>query len=345
MLQNLTILVMGMAAGLFGLSSCLYLMNVRHKRINAVLGVILGLYALYIAKDVLYFTEMVNASPYLYRILLSVDNWAVPLYVIYAFEILSPGKMTLAKDVLLLLPFILLSALYAIFPYDWVYSILIYFSSFYSAFFILLILFMTVKYRKVLVDNRSDITHMDIRWMWASIALLVPNLILWTVLSSRLDYYLDIYYYVLLSLTWGVVAYKTYFYRPLATVEFQREAVSSGPQCHFAGKLGRLAEDGYFVRTPGLTLTELASELGTNRTTLSSYINNELHTTFYDYVNGVRVQHASRLMSDAAHRYSTEQVAGLSGFNSLSTFRRAFIKKYGVSPSQYRERALKAGKL
>ena len=109
---------------------------------------------------------------------------------------------------------------------------------------------------------------------------------------------------------------------------------------HFSEKLARLAADGYFVRTPHLTLAELAADLGTNRTTLSSYINNGLGTTFYDYVNSNRLEYTEKLLSDPGTKYSAEQLAELSGFNSLSTFRRAFSKKYGISPQQYRERVL-----
>ena len=39
-----------------------------------------------------------------------------------------------------------------------------------------------------------------------------------------------------------------------------------------------------------LTLTDLSALLGTNRTYLSVYLNNELHTTFYDYVNSYRIR-------------------------------------------------------
>ena len=89
-----------------------------------------------------------------------------------------------------------------------------------------------------------------------------------------------------------------------------------------------------------LPLAELAAELGTNRTTLSSYINSSLGTTFYDYVNSSRLEYTEKLLSDPDAKYSVEQLAELSGFNSLSTFRRAFGKKYGMSPQQYRERVL-----
>lgn len=341
MYQNVTILVNGIAAGLFALTACLYLFVFERSRLRTVLGVILAVYSLFIAKDVVYMSDAVLSDEYLYRLLLSFDNWMVPLYAIYAFEILMPGKMTLKRDVLVMLPFVLLTCLYAFYPRQWVYGLQLVFAPVYSGTCMLVILFMTLDYRKKLKENCSDITNMDIRWIWASIAIFVPNLVLWTVISARLDWNLDGIYYIILTVVWGIVSYNTYFYKPLVTQESGLDQGPGVPAFHFAERLETLSSNGYFVRMPGLTLTELASELGTNRTTLSSYINKELGTTFYDYINGIRLNHAEKILSDPACRYSSEQVAELSGFNSLSTFRRAFGKKHGMSPAQYRNKVLK----
>ena len=185
-------------------------------------------------------------------------------------------------------------------------------------------------------ENRSDITHMDIRWMWVSIALFLPNLLLWTFLSARLDYVMDSVYYLTLTVSWSIVAYNTYYYIPLTQGELKPDVSGADGPWHFAGKLKELTAGEYFIRSAHLTLTDLAAELGTNRTTLSNYLNQELGTTFYDYVNSRRLLEAEHLLSDRSVHYSTEHLAELSGFNSLSTFRRAFFKKHGLSPQQYR---------
>ena len=58
--------------------------------------------------------------------------------------------------------------------------------------------------------------------------------------------------------------------------------------------------------------------------------------TFYDFINSFRLERAKSLLGDAAFGGSIEETALLSGFNSVSTFRRSFQKKYGCTPSQYR---------
>ena len=344
MFQELTIFILGLVTGLFGLVAALYLFVFKRSRIRLVLGVILAVYALYLLKDLLYLQECVADNPFIYKLLLSIDTWAVPLYVMFAFEFLYPGKMTLRKELLLFGSFPLFTLLYVLYPYDWVYSLMTVYAVVFSGVCICIVLRKTLLYRRMLKGSLSDITHMDVKWLWVSIALLLPNLVLWTFVSSRTDNLLDAVYYLSLSVTWGIIAYKTYYYRypsasDLMSGDTHAEAAVPVPS-HFSEKLARLAADGYFVRTPHLTLAELAADLGTNRTTLSSYINNGLGTTFYDYVNSNRLEYTEKLLSDPGTKYSAEQLAELSGFNSLSTFRRAFSKKYGMSPQQYRERVL-----
>lgn len=85
---------------------------------------------------------------------------------------------------------------------------------------------------------------------------------------------------------------------------------------------------------PKLRLSELAVRLGTNRTYLSQYFNQSCEQSFYEYVNNYRVRHSMQLLRTT--NYNLEVVASMSGFNSMSTFRRAFQQVNGISPQRYR---------
>lgn len=102
----------------------------------------------------------------------------------------------------------------------------------------------------------------------------------------------------------------------------------------FAERMHLLFERDHVYLNPRLRLTELAALLGTNRTYLSQYINQCCDTTFYDFVNDYRIHHAKLLLHSTDDTLDT--IATNSGFNSLSTFRRAFQQREGKSPIEFR---------
>ena len=88
---------------------------------------------------------------------------------------------------------------------------------------------------------------------------------------------------------------------------------------------------------PKLTVIDLATAICNNKTYLSLYLNNTLHTTFYDYVNKYRIEEACGIMKEMSgyNKMMIAEVATASGFNSLSSFNRYFMKMNGISPSEY----------
>ena len=87
---------------------------------------------------------------------------------------------------------------------------------------------------------------------------------------------------------------------------------------------------------PQLKLSDVARQVGTNRTYLSRFFNQEKQMTFFDYVNNLRVEHAEGLLRNTDLRLNV--IAEQSGFNSMSTFRRVFAAKQQCTPSEYRKR-------
>jgi AraC-like DNA-binding protein len=127
-------------------------------------------------------------------------------------------------------------------------------------------------------------------------------------------------------------------------IEEVEEAPNAEEQAfHFKKQLNKVMEDGMIYRNPRLTINDVANAVGTNRTYLSAYLNSVLHTTFYDYINGYRIEYISKkLLEEEAPGKTIEEIAELSGFNSTTTFRRAFQKKTGMTPMTFRREALKS---
>ena len=85
-----------------------------------------------------------------------------------------------------------------------------------------------------------------------------------------------------------------------------------------------------------LTLGDLAEAIGATPRDLSEAINGEGGVTFYDFVNNYRVAAARRLLLDEPGE-KVLSVAFRSGFNSKSTFNKAFKAETGQSPSEFRK--------
>lgn len=105
---------------------------------------------------------------------------------------------------------------------------------------------------------------------------------------------------------------------------------------HWLERLEQVMRDAEPWRDAELSLSTLANLLHSNPSTISAVINGGKGQNFNDYINGYRVRAVqSRL---AGGRASTESLLALAfscGFNSKSTFNRAFRKHAGVSPSDF----------
>jgi AraC-like DNA-binding protein/riboflavin transporter FmnP len=90
-------------------------------------------------------------------------------------------------------------------------------------------------------------------------------------------------------------------------------------------------------RNPELTLAQLAEQLDTTPHKLSEVLNRELAQTFYDFVNGYRVNEIrQRLVESKSAHLSVLTLAMDAGFASKSTFNQVFKKLTGQTPSSYR---------
>jgi AraC-like DNA-binding protein len=85
-----------------------------------------------------------------------------------------------------------------------------------------------------------------------------------------------------------------------------------------------------------LTLVELSNILNTHPNYLSQVINEKEGVSFYDYINGLRVDEFKRLVTMPENqKYTIISLACECGFNSKSAFNRIFKKYTNLSPSAY----------
>ena len=83
-----------------------------------------------------------------------------------------------------------------------------------------------------------------------------------------------------------------------------------------------------------ISLDLMAERLGLNKFYISHLFGERMGMSFNDYINYLRVRVACRYLRHTAH--SISDISDLVGFNSARTFNRAFIKFFGITPSEYR---------
>lgn len=105
--------------------------------------------------------------------------------------------------------------------------------------------------------------------------------------------------------------------------------------------LWKLFSEQHIYTQPNLKVVDIATMLNTNRTYISTLINNEIGCNFSDLTNHFRIEHAKTLLTDPENKHlSIEEIAEQSGFANSNSFYRAFRKKEEMSPNQFRKEYL-----
>ena len=84
--------------------------------------------------------------------------------------------------------------------------------------------------------------------------------------------------------------------------------------------------------TESLSLDLLAEELHLSKYHISHIFRERMNISFTDFINGLRVEHACRLLEKGT---IITEAAFSSGFSSIRTFNRAFSRHMGMSPREF----------
>ena len=95
----------------------------------------------------------------------------------------------------------------------------------------------------------------------------------------------------------------------------------------------------HYTRT--ITLDEIAAHIGMNRSAFCSFFRRHKRMTFTQFVTGYRLSTARDLLLSTEKQVS--EICFAVGFNDLPHFTRAFRKRYGMCPSQFRRSSLSCG--
>ena len=92
---------------------------------------------------------------------------------------------------------------------------------------------------------------------------------------------------------------------------------------------------------PNLKIRDISSRLGIPRKTLSRLLNDVMGENFKHFVNRYRIETAKRLLADPGNReFVLLKLVYDAGFNSKSVFNAAFREHTGMTPTEFRKKAL-----
>lgn len=291
-------------------------------------------------------------DPSLSAIATCVDIIAVPIYGFILVELCRPGWIKTRWMVMTEVPFVVMSLLYVLTQNHLFYMLLWVLSLAYGLWCIVWVVHDLPRYHRWLKNEYSYQENINLHWLRGVTLLFFIILCIWVVDCIYPSTLIDTIYILSSLVGWMVVCYfinrqelvikevidslPTETAEPLAPAAADGETEESDNERikAFSEQLEKLFTVDKVYLEPRLRLVDLAQKLGTNRTYLSNFFNKERQTTFYEFVNGYRISHSENLLTTTD--YTLDVVAELSGFNSLSTFRRAFSVKNNCSPQEYR---------
>ena len=307
-------------------------------------------------------------SHFLNTLLIFYDYIIVGAYMMFAVSLVFPNKFRVWQLLIIEIPFVVAMLLFAITKSPLIYPVIQVFTFAASLVLMICLLLSIRKYNAMLRNNVGNIECFDLRWSVYLCVLLFVVQLFWALesvsqntwfsapeVNSNLLFdtlYCLVMMTVVVFITRKIVQQKVFSVSqeekettPMDLLENEEDV--SQPQtdtsqfAYHEVLIGKnietlILENRYYLDKT-LTLQKLATLLGTNRQYLSNYINQEKAMTFYDYINDFRLEEAKNLLDglDGGRQYSIEDISSLSGFNSYSTFLRAFAKKYGQTPSKY----------
>lgn len=87
-------------------------------------------------------------------------------------------------------------------------------------------------------------------------------------------------------------------------------------------------------RNPDLSVDDIVGRLKTNSYYFYYFMRDVMLSSFLDYVNGFRVSEAKELLAKGE---KVDFIVSVVGYNSANSFRRAFKRTTGMSPTEWRQ--------
>lgn len=212
----------------------------------------------------------------------------------------------------------------------------------------------TLNYRNLIRNEYTDITLLDINWLWQYILAIAPVILFWGIELVRIllggvgQSDLTVVAYIFIAIFNYFVSYKAFTQQTLfeGTVDtsealkdiettFHKE--SAMIDIDICEQIKSEMESNEYYLDQDLTLHSFARMIKISARTISACINQHLGLNFNEWVNNHRVDKSIEIIrADHKKQLSIEGIGFDAGFKSRSAMYSAFNKKLGQSPGNFR---------
>lgn len=194
--------------------------------------------------------------------------------------------------------------------------------------FVVYYIFELRQYGRWLRDNFADLEHKEV---WQSLLFAIVLFVVYEIYTTNSGELFK--EYLAQVLTVAIIAFLIWRVETLQRLEINDEPTPNTSDLDYIGGMleQHCEETGLYLRHD-LTLQQLATAIGTNRTYLGAYFA-QTGTTYNAYINQLRLEHFERLYAKAlaiSRSVSAQELAQESGFRSYSTFSTAFKRRKGI---------------
>lgn len=120
---------------------------------------------------------------------------------------------------------------------------------------------------------------------------------------------------------------------------YQSSKISTETQNNMINHLKTVMSNSQCYLEPEISLKQLAQQSDISIHDLSQILSQGVNTRFYDFINAYRVEDAIKMLNKGYQKPMVDLALEV-GFKSRTTFYKAFNKKVGKTPLQYKREML-----
>lgn len=339
MQENLLYVVYGLCIMFYAVMAWRFWLRCEGGVLPRLVAATMALQALECLKDYWFIGETYWIETPTWNLMSGIDFVVMPFYACILIALCKPGgtnRKGIRRHLLFAeIPFVALLFLHSTTGFSLFHYALITWAAAYGTTCFVWTFVQIPRYRRWLREQYSYRNPLLLQWLYIILFSFFIVLCLYIIDCFQLNIRLEISYMLCNIGLWIVIGNAILRIYPLINQLTATEPLDSAvPEHTLSARLTRLFAEEKLYLNPQLQLNDVARALGTNRTYMSRHFNNEQGVTFYDYVNEFRLNHATGLLQNTDD--TLPDIAEQSGFNSLSTFRRQFARKFGCTPAEYR---------